>query len=71
MIHKRFKNGPEDIISYTYSKSSHVFTLKLKNNAVIHYEAKNPESFLQWLLENSIEEQPKLKPTLVFLNGSL
>lgn len=71
MIHKRFKNGAEDIISYTYSKSAGVFTLRLKNNAVIHYEAKGPETFLQWLSENQIPEQPKLKPTMNFLEGSL
>lgn len=71
MIHKRFKNGAEDILSYTYSKSAGVFTLRLKNNAIIHYEAKSAEVFLQWLTDNQVPEQNKLKPTYNFLEGSL
>lgn len=67
MIHKRFKNSAEDLLSYNYSKSAGVFTLRLKNNAVIHYEAKSPEIFLQWLLDNHIEELSKLKPVGIYL----
>jgi len=54
MIHKRFKYEPVEILNYSFSASANVFTVHLRNNAVIHYQPKSPEVFLQWLEDSGI-----------------
>lgn len=61
MIHRRFSHSPSEILSYCYSKSADVFTIRMRNNAVIHYEAKSTELFLKWLLDNQVAEHSMLK----------
>ena len=53
MIHKKFSFEPDQITGFLYSKSAQIFTVKLKNNAVIHYQSENPADFLKWLEENA------------------
>lgn len=52
MIHKAFNFDPNEITGYLYSKTAKIFTVKMKNNAVIHYQTDTPETFLLWLKEN-------------------
>ncbi len=53
MIHKQFNFSPGDITGFLYSKTAKIFTVKMKNNAVIHYQTDTPEVFLKWLKENA------------------
>lgn len=53
MIHKQFNHPAEQITSFLYSKTARIFTVKLKNNAVIHYQTDQPEVFLEWLKEHA------------------
>lgn len=53
MIHKSFTFPPDQITGFLYSKTAKIFTVKMKNNAVIHYQTDEPEVFLKWLKEHA------------------
>jgi len=63
MIHKRFNFQPNEIEGYFYSKSAGIFTVKMKNNAVIHYQTQAPETFLAWLNSNATTPFQETEPT--------